>query len=121
MPIEEAFDAAKIKRVSFDFDYYLAHLDELERDLGPPIDKDHVQTAPKEELKQLSDELFYRLMCQIFGGPLDLDDNKNQNQASGKGKKCMLTDFRMLSEDGNATHITAKRGQFYFIFSFISY
>jgi hypothetical protein len=98
-----------MERFSINLDYYLANWEELEKDLGRKVDKNLERT--EAEWKRLSDELFYNLMCRIFGGPLDID------QQDQDGKKFIITDFH--SFDDICLYASGRRGQFYILFMIV--
>ena len=106
--IEEIGTMGFMKCFSLNLEYYLANWEELEKDFGRSVEKNLERT--EAEWKQLSDELFYKLMFRIFGGPLDIDDEQGQDV-----KKFMITDFHIFI-DGGYFHASGRRGQFYILF-----
>ena len=106
--IEEIGTMGGMKYFSLNLDYYLSNWEELEKDLDRPVDKNLDRT--ETEWKQLSDELFYKQMCRIFGGPLAIDDEQDEDV-----KKFMITDFN-ITVDGGYFHASGRRGQFYILF-----
>ena len=94
--IDELGIMGTMKRFSLNLDYYLSNWEELEKNLGRKVDKNRERT--EREWKLLSDELFYNLMCSIFGGPLPIDDQQDKD-----GKKFMITDFQS-TVDGTLFH-----------------
>lgn len=106
--INEAFEVSRLEVVSANLDYYSKHPDELRNDLG----RDIAENITIDE--KLMDELFYKQMCKIFGGPLPSDGDAND-------RKFMLSDFHLLEYDGNSVSATAQRGQFYVYFSFVCF
>jgi hypothetical protein len=107
--IEELGTMGGMKCFSLNLDYYLANWEELEKDLGRSVERNLERT--ETEWKQLSDELFYKQMCRIFGGPLDIDDDEQGED----GKKFVITDFH-ITIDGGYFHASGRRGQFYILF-----
>ena len=105
--------------VSINIDYYLDNPIELENDLNRKIDFN--LDFNKENLKKLEQELFYNLMCKLFGKgesgdnnvPVEADNDENRALYN---KAFMINDFRLLSFDGNDAFATAKRENYYLMF-----
>ena len=130
--IDDAFESLYVE-LTANMDYYMSHMDELAEDLGRPINETYLANATGDELKLLSQELYYKLMCKMLGespddeaetakyaesNPFQTDD---EHQVAARGKKqVMLKDYRMLTSDGNSAQATAKRGAYYILFFFDS-
>ena len=63
-------------------------------------------------------EIFYRLMVELFGEPTaDESDDRDEKQEGEFEKALMVREFRKLYFDGNFLKATARRGNYYILFS----
>ncbi|KAL7675244.1 hypothetical protein ACOME3_001507 [Neoechinorhynchus agilis] len=99
--LRDALKTCYIK-VICNMEYYFQRPDQLEKDLGRPLERGF-------DLKRLDRELFSKLSIQIFG---KCDDDRNND--------ITLTNFRILEYDGNDLYATAERGNNYYIFHFLT-
>ena len=131
--IDDVFETFSVE-VTANLDYYLnGHMDELAEDLDRPISATFLSNATGDDLKLLSQELYYKLMCKMFGeSPEDEAETSNyaesspiqtdgEHQGAARGmKQVMLKDCRMLTRNGNDIEVTAMRGEYYILFLFDS-
>jgi hypothetical protein len=95
-------------QLSVNLDYYLKDVAEFENDL-----------CEKSTLIKLEQELFYKQMCTLFGEIGNENDAiKCQDDETIYEKTFNLKDFRLLYIDGNSQSATAKRGNYYLLFSY---
>ena len=130
--IDDVFETFEVE-LTANLAYYLdGHLDELANDLDRPVSETYLVDATDQDLKLLSQELYYKLMCKMFGespddeaetvkyaesSPIQTDD---EHQVATRGKKqIMLKDYRMLKQDENSTYATAMRGEYYILSSIL--
>ena len=97
-------EALKLFRVklSCNMEYFLENRTQLGTDLGRALDGEF-------DVKQVKDELFLKLVFNIFGPEEDDEDG----QVSFKN-------FRQLHYDGNDMYGTAQRGDCYFVFHYLT-
>lgn len=79
--------------------YYSSNKDELKKDLG------HDYNREDYSLKQLEEEVFYKLCLKIFG------DEKDEEEAANS--TIIFRDFRILYEGWDEIYATARRGKRY--------
>ena len=96
---------------------YLQNNTELEEDLGRSIS---CKLDLKNELSLTTpgQEFFYKLMCKIFGGVSPADEVMIDNDKILYDKSFMISDFKILSHDGNIVWAIALRGNGYIMFVF---
>ena len=111
--------AIKLCHVDFSINmkYYLKNLDELKKDLKRDIS--NINLNDKLSVKELEDELFYNLMCELFGDSEADDAIKPENDGSIYEKTYVLKNFRIIFFDGNTMWATAERGDYYLIIFFV--
>ena len=109
-----------------DMEYYYAHEDEMEKDLGRKVADEEIWY----EEQKLEEELFYKLLCFLFDNspPDQLKDFEEDNidlsiQSDSKTKHFynkifMLKNFRILRGLGY-NFATAQRGSFYLVFRYV--
>jgi hypothetical protein len=133
--IENALEHFSIQ-LSCDMDYYMKNKHELENDLKRPVISYDANNI--DEMKKLEKELLYNQMCKIFGqskvapsmcffAPLvgqSMEDDiirPDDNGLDGQlfDKAFIIKDFKMLYRDGNYRNATARRGNYYLLFSFV--
>ena len=92
--------------ISCNMDYYLANLEEMEKDLGRKLD--NLDLNNKDLMGKLENELFLNQSIKIFG-----DENDEEEKVKST---VIFRDFRVLFFDGNDKFATARRGDRYLIF-----
>ena len=111
--IDEALKTMFIIDMSCNMDYYLSHQDDLENELNRKVDLEN------ENLKKLEKEIFYKQMCNLFGGEEEYDKIQPSNTDETFYEKAfMLRDFCMISNDGNDILASALRGKYYLLLEF---
>ena len=98
-------------------DYYLQNRIELDTDLGRNISSD-LDSSDELLLKTLEQELFYKLMCKIFGNDSTDDNVTVDGEKTLYDKSYMINDFRILSFDGNSMFAAARRSDNYLMLCF---
>jgi hypothetical protein len=93
--------------LSCNMSYYLANKCELDKDLNRQISTD-VDLEDELVLKKLEQELFYNMMVKLFGTSAD-DDVHADGGSILHEKSFMISDIKLLDDDGNEMVITAKR------------
>ncbi|CAF0736543.1 unnamed protein product [Brachionus calyciflorus] len=104
--------------IFIDLEYYKTKNDELEKDIGRKLDKKLVEMT-EEELELLEEELFYKLMCKLYG-PEPNGESDDVQEEKCYSKKIIFKDFRVLSEHEYKVLATARRGDRYFTFEYIT-
>ena len=110
--------------------YFLENEDELEKLLGRQVDRECLAIKKKEDENEdeneyenerpslVCQEIFYRLMVELFGEPTaDESDDRDEKQEGEFEKALMVREFRKLYFDGNFLKATARRGNYYILFS----
>ncbi|CAF0762519.1 unnamed protein product [Brachionus calyciflorus] len=119
--IEKALEHFDIE-LSCDMDFYLNNKHEIEVDLN----KKNVNFDLKNDyqMRRLEKELFYNQMCKLFGDKEDTSDDfvkqEDEDEKIYYEKAFILKDFHVLFMDGNYLKATARRGNFYLLFSFVN-
>jgi len=105
--------------ISCNVEYYLSHRDEMEKDLGRRLK--NFDANNKDMMKKLEMELFYNQVVKIFGEDNDGDDNVTKGEEHETVEKVLtLRDFRLLYADGNERIASTQRGNYYFLFLYIT-
>jgi hypothetical protein len=115
--INKAFQLLNVE-VSCNMEYYLNHLDEIEKDLNRKVNEIEL----KETNKKLEQELFYNQMCKLFGtegvpGSYDSILDKTIEPELVYERAYMLKDFRVFYKM-NYHCATAQRGNYYLLFQY---
>ena len=106
--------------ISCNMDFYLKHPTEIELDLNRSVDVCLIKDDA-EAMQRLEEELFYNLMCSLFGEDVDDDylEKEKNGENDGKFKKvCTVKEFAILYKDGNDVYATGKRGDNYLLFRY---
>jgi len=69
-------------------------------------------------MKKLEGELFYHQAVKIFGDKED-DEDDVSDERTGQ-KSVTFRDFRLLFTDGDETYATARRGEYYMLFFYLT-
>jgi hypothetical protein len=113
--IRQAIKLFKI-RFSCNMDWYLQNQHAIEEDLNRQILP--LTQIDEYSMKKLEEELFYNQMCKLFGETED-DQNKPHDDDTIYEKSFILKDFHMLYEYQNDMLATARRGNYYLLFTFV--
>jgi len=112
--IREAMKAMKVD-ASCDVDYCLKNKGEVATELNWIIPED-IDASSGLAVKKLEQEIFYRMMCKVFGKEIADDQVEVDGSETLYGKSFMIRDFNVLSFDGNSMFGTARRENDYFVF-----
>lgn len=113
--------------ISCNMDYYLSNKVEIENDLNRKLDAS-IDLNDKVLVKKLEAELFYTLMCKLFGGSENeeaISDSRpevdDETLTTLFDKTFMLNEFHLLSsDDNNYKFATARRGNYYLLFFYVT-
>lgn len=106
--------------------YFLENEDELEKLLGRRVGRECLAIKENEDENEdenerpslVCQEIFYKLMVELFGEPTaDESDDRDEKQEGVFEKALMVREFRKLYFDGNFSKTTARRGNYYILFS----
>ena len=92
--------------ISINMNYYRGNVDEMEKDLNRTLDRADLYSKCK--MKKIEAELFYNQMLKVFG----------EDDVEGDSKLFMINEFKINYFDGNLWIATARRGNYYFKFSY---
>lgn len=96
--------------------YYLNNQHEMKIDLNHEVSS--LDLKNDYELKKLESELFYKLMCLLFGEDEEGNDStKPENDDTIYKKSFNLKNFCILSAGDDCIFATAKRGSYYLLFT----
>jgi hypothetical protein len=117
--IQKALDFLGIK-LSINMDFYLKNKNELESDLMRKVSD--LDLKNEHIYKKIEQELFYKQMLKLFGDDekaaaedhLKIDDDSTLFE-----KSFILREFHKYL-DGNYMYGSAKRGDYYLLFNFVS-
>ena len=110
--IQKVLELMRVK-LSANMDYYLKNLHELQIDLNRKILETELTDI------KLQQEIFYKLMCKLFGDDEKASIEDGLKQENNYEKSFILKDFRILSYSGDYICATARRGDFYLLFIYI--
>lgn len=116
IPIREAMKAMKVD-LSTNLDYCLNNKDQIESDLNCKIPHD-LEMNNELAVKRLEQEIFYKMMCKIFGRESADDQVVVDGNEQLYEKSFLVRDFSILSFDGNGMIAAATRGDYYLLFFF---
>ncbi|CAF1260163.1 unnamed protein product [Didymodactylos carnosus] len=110
--------AVKLFNIEFlrSMDWYLNNQNEMEMDFDRKIL--NLDLNNEYLMKKLEQELFYKQICKLFE-EIEDDHNKPENDDTIYEKCFILKYFRVLFTNENYMFATAKRGNYYLLFSFV--
>jgi hypothetical protein len=101
--------------LSVNMDYYLQNTSEMDADLGYKV-SDRFQLNNKQAMRKLGDELFYKVLCSVFGKESADDQLEVDGEEKLSEKSFVIRDFNILSSCGNCIRATAVRDEYYLLF-----
>jgi hypothetical protein len=115
--LQQACKLIKVKLKS-NFDYYTQNKLELEKDLSRQVlEKEVIDVYLR---KKLENELFYKQMCTLFDSYSNDDSYKPNGDNSLYERSFILNDFHILVNDCYTIQATAQRGDYYFLFDYLT-
>ncbi|CAF1073081.1 unnamed protein product [Brachionus calyciflorus] len=108
--IAKAFESMFNVKMSLNLELYKKNKNVMEYYLNCNVNK--MENKSLNQIKE--NEMFYEEMSKIFVFRWYLDEDQNT-----KEKTHMLTNFRMLFNDGNSKLATAERNGFFLIFDYL--
>lgn len=118
LTLQQACKLIKVKLKS-NIDYYLNNNKlELEKDLNRQVKDNEVFNVNLR--KKLEHELFYKQMCTLFDTCLNDDLQKPNEDSTLYERSFILNDFHVLVNDCYTIQATAQRGDYYFLFNYLT-
>jgi hypothetical protein len=109
-------------RISCNMDYYLSNKKELEKDLNRQID--NLDLNDEIILKKLEAELFFKQMCELFGEQNEAHNHDETPEMCGDDiiyqNSFIIDEFHVYPEHSDFIYATARRGNFYLLFYYVT-